>query len=40
MGRGAGAGGRERSRPPATFPNEFEELFKNSNEEKIYTNHP
>jgi hypothetical protein len=40
MGRGARAGGRERSSSPATFPNEFEELYKNSNEEKIYTKHP
>ena len=31
--------GREAA-PPATFPNEFEELYKNSNEEKIYTKHP
>ena len=31
--------GREAA-SPATFPNEFEELYKNSNEEKIYTKHP
>ena len=31
--------GREAA-SPATFPNEFEELYMNSNEEKIYTKHP
>ena len=31
--------GREAA-SPATYPNEFEELYKNSNEEKIYTKHP
>ena len=39
MGGGARAGERERGSSPATFPNEFEELYKNSNEEKIYTKH-
>ena len=39
MGRGTRAGERERGSSPATFPNEFEELYKNSNEEKIYTKH-
>ena len=39
VGRGTRAGERERGSSPATFPNEFEELYKNSNEEKIYTKH-
>ena len=39
MGGGTRAGERERGSSPATFPNEFEELYKNSNEEKIYTKH-
>ena len=39
VGGGARAGERERGSSPATFPNEFEELYKNSNEEKIYTRH-
>ena len=39
MGRGTRAGERERGSSPATFPNEFEELYKNSNEEGIYTRH-
>ena len=39
MGGGARAGERERGSSPATFPNEFEELYKNSNEEGIYTRH-
>ena len=37
MGRGTRAGERERGSSPAAFPNEFEELYKSSNEEKIYT---
>ena len=39
MGRGTRTGERERGSSPATFPNEFEELYKNSNEEGIYTRH-